>query len=78
MKNDFVYGIFFSLGRRRLRSEYANASNIPHGRLISPQTEFFEAPAERNLRRHELKLLHRIFRYLRRVAVYFKAYLPQK
>ncbi len=54
----------FSLERRRLRG------NLNHGRLDFPHAEFFEAPAERNLRGHDFKIRHRSFRLLRRKAAY--------
>ncbi len=49
----------FSLKRRRLRRDLILAYNIFHGRLDLPQAEFHEAPAERDLWGHELKLRHR-------------------
>ncbi len=38
------------------------AYNIFHGHLDFPLTDFFEAPAERNLRGHDFKMRHRSFR----------------
>ncbi len=70
MKNDFVDSILFVLERRRLRGDLILAYNILHGRLDFPQAEVFEAPAERNLRGHELKIRRRSFRLLRRKAAY--------
>ncbi len=60
----------FSLERRRLRGDLILAYNIFHGRLDFPHAEFFEAPAERNLRGHDSKIRHRSFRLLRRKAAY--------
>ncbi len=65
----------FSLQRRRLRGELILAYNILHGRLDLPQAEFFEAPADRDLRGHNFKLRHRSFRLLRREAA-FSVRLP--
>ncbi len=58
----------FSLERRRLRGDLILAYNIFHGRLDLPRAEFFEAPAERDLRGPDFKLRHRSFRLLRRKA----------
>ncbi len=60
----------FSLERRRLRGDLILAYNIFHRRLDLPQAEYFEAPAERNLRGHIFKIRHRSFRLLRRKAAY--------
>ncbi len=60
----------FSLKRRRLRGDLILACNIFHGCLDFPQPEFFEAPAERNLRGHDFKMRHRSFRFIRRKAAY--------
>ncbi len=65
----------FSLERRRLRGDLILAYNIFYGRLDLPQAEFFEAPAERDLRGHDFKLRHRSFRLLRRKAA-FSVRLP--
>ncbi len=59
-----------SLERRRLREDLIPAYNIFHGRLDFPQEEFFEASAERNLRRHNFKIRHRSLRLFRRKADY--------
>ncbi len=58
----------FSLDCRRFRRDLTLANNIFHGRLDLPQAEFFEAPAERDLRGHDYKLRHHSFRLLRRKA----------
>ncbi len=60
----------FSFERRRLRGDLILAYNIFHGRLDFPHAEFFEAPAERNLRGHDFKIRHRSFRLLRKKAAY--------
>ncbi len=60
----------FSLERRRLRRDLILAYNIFHDRLDFPQAEFFEAPAERNLRGHDFKIRYRSLRLLRRKAAY--------
>ncbi len=46
------------LKRRRLRGDLIPAFNIFHGRLYFPQAELNEAPAERNLRGHDIKMRH--------------------
>ncbi len=56
----------FSPERRRLRGGFILAYDIFHGRLDVPQAEFFEAPAERDLRGHDFKLRHRSSRSRRR------------
>ncbi len=61
---------FFPRERRRLRGDLILAYNIFHGRLDFPHVDFFEAPAERNLRGHDFKIRHRSFRLLRRKAAY--------
>ncbi len=60
----------FSLERRRLRGDLIVAFNIFQGCLDFPHAQFFEAPAERNLRGHDFKIRHRSFRLLRRKAAY--------
>ena len=65
----------FSLERRRLRGDLILAYNICHGRLDLPHAEFFETPAERDLRGHGFKLRHRRFRLRRRRAA-FSVRLP--
>ncbi len=65
----------FSLERRRLGGHLILTYTIFHGRLDLPQAEFFEAPAERDLRGHDFKLRHRSFRLLRRKAA-FSVRLP--
>ena len=67
----------FSLERRRLRGDLILAYNIFHGRLDLPHAEFFETPAERDLRGHGFKLRHRRFRLLRRRAA-FSVRLPPR
>ncbi len=52
--------------RGNYRGDLILAYNIFHGRLDFPHAEFFEAPAERNLRGHDFKMRHRNFRLLRR------------
>ncbi len=59
-----------SLEWRRLCGDLILANDMFHGRLDFPQAEFFEAPAERNLRGHNFKIRHRCFRLLRRKASY--------
>ncbi len=61
----------FSTKRCRLRRDLILAYIIFHGRLDLPQAEFFEAPSERDLRGHDLKLCHRSFRLLRRKAAFY-------
>ncbi len=68
---------FFSLERRRLRGDLISAYNIFHGRLDFPPAEFLEAPAKRNLRRHDFKIRHRSFRLLRRKAAYSEGFLAR-
>ncbi len=65
----------FSLERRRIRGELILAYNTLHGRLHFPQAEFFEAPADRDLRGHDFKLRHRSFRLLQGKAA-FSVRLP--
>ncbi len=60
----------FSLERHRLRGDLILAYTVFHRRLDFPHAEFFEAPAERNLRGHDFKKRHRSFRLLRRKAAY--------
>ncbi len=60
----------FSLERRRLRGNLILAYDKFHGRLDLPQAEFFDAPAERDLRGHDFKLRHRSFHLLRRKAAF--------
>ncbi len=55
----------FSFERRRLRGELTLAYNIFHGRLHFPQAEFFEAPAEHNLRGHDFKIRTAVAVYAR-------------
>ncbi len=60
----------FSLERRCLREDLILVYNIFHGRLDFQHAEYFEAPAERNLRGHYFKIRHRSFQLLRRKAAY--------
>ncbi len=55
----------FSLERRRLRGDLILTYNLFHGRLDFPQVEFFEAPAERDLRIHGFNIRNRSFSLLR-------------
>ncbi len=57
--------ILFSIERRLIRDDLILAYNMFQGRL-----EFFEAPSERNLRRHDFQLRHRHFRRARRGAAF--------
>ncbi len=52
------------------------AYNLFQGRLNVPLNEIFEAPAERNLRRHDFQLRHLRFRLARRKAA-FSVRLPK-
>ncbi len=49
----------FAIERRLLRGDLILAYNMFQGRLDMPLDEFFEAPSERNLRRHDFQLRNR-------------------
>ncbi len=59
---------FAFLVHPRLRGDLILAYSIFHGRLNLPQAEFFEAPAERDLREHDFRLRHCSFHSHRRKA----------
>ncbi len=56
----------FSIERRPLRADLILAYDIFQDRLNIPLEEFFEAPSERNLRRHDFRLHHRRLHRARR------------
>ncbi len=65
-----------TIERRLFRGDLILAYNLFQGRLNIPLDEIFEAPAERNLRRHDFQLRHRRFRLARRKAA-FSVRLPK-
>ncbi len=67
----------FSIERRLLLGDPILAYNMFQGRLDMPFEEFFEAPSDRNLRRHDFQLRHRRFQRARRGAA-FSVRLPPK
>ncbi len=72
-----LFRVFEVQWRFPIDKEACTAYNMFQGRLDMPLEEFFEAPSERNLRRHDFQLRHRRFHRARRGAAFSVRLAPK-